>query len=315
LPALLLAAGLLAPLLATERPAVAFVRSRTEEGFSPYYWRDPRQVLEAAIPESGSGVTAEAFRMASEAALKAWSHEAIACTALDLTLAPEMTADQITKFDGRNRLSMRVGLWCRDPAHPTEKSCHASEIVALTILFKRVNTGQAEDGRILEADIEVNAVDWTWGMISDPPPTQGNDFDLTSAITHEVGHFIGLGHTCRGPDDLALIDDQGNPVPECGLEPSDELLQITSSTMYPMMRQNDPNWRTLSDDERNAACSIYPLDAVPLDEWGGMGGCATTSGPPPHRRNDVVLVLVGLVPLLFAALLTRARRHRYERFR
>lgn len=315
LPALLVATSLSATLLATERTAVAFVRNRTEAGFSPYYWRDPRQVLELAIPDAASGITPEEFRVAATAALKSWSHEAIPCTALELTVAPEMSFDVVAKFDGRNRIAMRTGLWCRDPAHPTEKTCHDENAVAVTIVFKRVRTGSPDDGRILDADIAVNAVGFPWKLLPDMPPSGNGAYDVASALTHEVGHFIGLDHTCSVSGPSPLIDDQGRPVPECGLEPSDQLAQITSSTMYPTMDVSDVDWRTLSDDERKAACTIYPLTSVPLDEWGGMGGCTTAAGSAPRRAGGVLLALAALVPLLLAAAIFRGRRRGHQRFR
>jgi hypothetical protein len=308
----------LAITIARPRRAAAFVRARTEKGFSPLYWRDPRQVLEVARPAAETGITAEELRAASAAATGAWNHDAIACTSVNLTLAPEMSDDQITKFDGHNRISMRTGMWCRDPAHPTPRTCHVADAVALTTLFTRFHVGYPDDGRILEADIEVNAVDWQWAMMPDPVPSgneYANDFDLTGALTHETGHFIGLDHTCSAAGPTALIDDQGRPVPECGLEPSDELAQIMSSTMYPRMNQSDVSWRTLSDDERMAACTMYPLTALPLDEWGGTGGCVIAAGPPLRGGRAAILSLAGWLPLLFATVLARARRRRRERFR
>ena len=156
--------------------------------------------------------------------------------------------------------------------------------MALTIIFKRIHTGYPDDGRILEADIEVNAVGFAWELLPDMPSSGNDVFDLASALTHEVGHFIGLDHTCSVSGPSALIDDQGRPVPECGFESGEVQAQITASTMYPTMEARNVEWRTLSDDERNAACTIYPLSAVPLDEWGGMGGCATPAGQHRARR-------------------------------
>lgn len=75
----------------------------------------------------------------------------------------------------------------------------------------------------VDADIFYNGVKWTWNMSGS---FQGDDADLQSVATHEIGHVAGLGHT----------DD-------------------TSATMYP--KASSDKIRSTELDDWQGICSIY----------------------------------------------------------
>lgn len=298
-------------LTAAAQPAGAWVRQRSDKSFAPYFWRDPRQVLEVAPAPAETGVTTEELRAASEFALRAWGREAISCTSVNLTVAPELSSADIAARDERNRIAMRVGRWCRDPDHPTDLTCHESEIIAVTTLFVVHHPYFSDDGRILEADIELNAVDYSWAALPDPltqDQSLFDKYDLAGALTHETGHFIGLDHTCT-VEPTALIDDQGRPVPTCDAIPEAQYAQIWDATMYPRMDTYSLSWRSLTDDDASAACAIYPTGGLPLDQWGGMGGCTTAPSPAPRGAAGLAMTILGVLSLAVARLFRpRVRR-------
>ena len=78
------------------------------------------------------------------------------------------------------------------------------------------------------ADIALNNQDWTWAI--DPPSNaiDAKTLDLQSVLTHEIGHFSGLGHTQRAYD-----------------------------TMYYAWKPWQDQ-RHLSIDDKQGLCSIYP---------------------------------------------------------
>lgn len=275
--------------------ASAYVRARTDDTFKPLYWRDPGQVLTVANPPEETGISTNEFRTAVGAALATWSYPQVSCTATSLRIAPETSQSQVAGRDGVNRVLMRVGEWCRDPV--AMKVCHDPDAVALTTIFSTATPGAASDGEIFEADIEVNAVNFFWALI--PPDAPARDYldlyDLQSVLTHETGHFIGLGHNCYVNPGSLLIDDQGKPAPDCFMPPPDVAEPLSEATMYPLTNPDDLRMRSLTADEKRAACEIYPLWAVPIDDWAGGAGCGVAPGASPSsssRRAGALLVLL-----------------------
>lgn len=277
-------------------PARAYVRARTDDTYIPLFWSDPRKVLELAQPPAGIGITAADLRGAAQAAVASWSHSSIACTGVALSLAREATEDQTAGFDGINRIIMRTGAWCRDPVAMTH--CHDPSVLALTTIFSRSRPGAADDGEMMEADIEVNAVaGMQWGIVptgSYSARDYANTYDLPSVLTHETGHFIGLAHSCLVPNAPLLVDDRGVAIPSCSAIPAAEESLIADATMYPFMDPANITLRSLTPDDARAACEMYPTWSVPDDVWIGAGGCSQAPVPPSHRARQLAFA-VGLL--------------------
>jgi hypothetical protein len=284
-------------MLAGSSAAEAYVRARTSDTGRPYFWHDPREILELATPPDGIGISASEFRDAATHAVAAWSQPAIPCTVATLQLADSMVANEEAKRDGHNRIIMRTGAWCRDPIQMTHCDDRDMSQLAVTTLFTRSHPGLPDDGQILEADIEVNTIDNTFAIIPDGPVNARdylNDVDLASVLTHEAGHFIGLAHNCRGPNDPLLLDDAGVLSPECSSSEAQDAT-IRGATMYPIINPVDVHARTLTADEVRAACEIYPLGSLPNDDWTGALTCSAGAGDAhlgdPRRLLEVAMVL------------------------
>lgn len=132
--------------------------------------------------------------------------------------------------------------------------------LALTTVSYDKTTGQ-----ILDADIEVNTAD---ASVTAASPLPVNSYDLQSIITHEVGHFLGLAHS----------DTDG-------------------ATMRAQYARGDISIRTLSADDEQGICAIYPSnDTRVTDDTGGAspktltaGACSTASvvlNPPAPASSS-----------------------------
>jgi hypothetical protein len=82
-------------------------------------------------------------------------------------------------------------------------------------------------GEIFDADIEINST----VELSSTDVVAPGKYDLLSVLTHEVGHFLGLAHS---------------PDPD--------------STMQSIYEVGTDGFRTLSDDDIQGICAIYPPD-------------------------------------------------------
>jgi hypothetical protein len=112
----------------------------------------------------------------------------------------------------------------------------------------------AVTGTIVESDVFFNAAfDWSASAAGEP-----NRFDLQSVATHEIGHFLGLGHSALGETEVI---DAGR-----------RRVLATASVMFPIAfgRGNIAD-RQLQPDDVAAISVLYP-DAAFARSTGEIGG-------------------------------------------
>ena len=268
--------------------AHAFVRTRTDAQM-PFYRSSPQVVLEVSTPPDSLAIAPSDVYAAAQAATANWSYPAVSCTSLSLSVAPGFADSQSVAYDGHNRIIMRTGTWARDPDDLS--TLHDPMQVAVTTVISRNHPGALDDGLILDADIEVNDVDYQWAIIPDGPVSAhdyGNSYDLASALTHEMGHFIGLAHTCVMDGDPVRYDNHGDVVPDCSMLGGSDADAILAATMYPKMGPVEVSLRTLTEDDVNAACSVYPLTPTVT------GGCDVSSSPQASSAASLAATVVSV---------------------
>jgi MYXO-CTERM domain-containing protein len=285
-------------------PAAAYVRTVTEAG-APTAWDNANVTMEFSLGSSPPVLSAGGFLDAAQQAGAAWSDASLdgvdRCSSMNLTVESVSDVAGPVGMDYHNRLIFRQGGWCRDPL-PAGSGCYDPSALALTTVFQLKNSGE-----ILDADLEVNATDFTWGdFVGHPEQFEYNTQDFQGAITHEFGHVIGLDHTCFIPGGTFAdgklkprpVDNHGNPVPDCS---SPNLpATITDATMYVSVGSPsaEVDLRSLSPDDVQGDCDIYSV--------GKVGGCSCAVDPGHGSRAGA------LVLLAMAARFLRQRRRRAE---
>jgi len=214
-------------------------------------------------------------RAATQHAVGNWVTPTRACGYLQLVLeAPE--AGEVG-LDGVNRVIYRQDTWCRPGQEGGPPRCYDEGAIGLTTLFYVDLPGAPDDGAILDADIELNAVNYSFGAAG-----SGVQADLENILTHELGHFLGLDHTCWAGLPPAPLDGDGLPVPSCA--PGGSLApEVLDATMYPFSDPGETKKRSLEADDIEGFCARYPLASDP-------GTCAPVMRPAP----DAGLVDAGL---------------------
>ncbi len=291
------AAIIAALLLGGAGPAEAYVR-RTNGSGVPLWWR-PRAMSIAGYEQGfDPDLTPDQIAAAMADAALQWTAgnpDLTTCTDLALPVTTHDLTEAAPPIarDGVNTIAARP-VWDYD---------HVA--LAQTSLFFVKSTGE-----ILEADLEVNAQDFTWTDV-DTDRRRGLQ-DLQNALTHELGHFIGLDHPCYLADPTSdETDNTGQPVPSCGDVAFDSPIRAT--TMFPSADPGDTSKRTLSPDDELAVCDIYPRgmatagsSAIPPDDSTGCS-CAIAAGVP-SPRPVVDHLGAGALALGLGGLVLRGRR-------
>lgn len=245
-------------------PARAFERA-TVAGDPTTELAWPRRDLELRIADdTSSDVAAGPLREAMLRSFATWTG-AGGCTDIELIdggavsgLASNLMGGT---HDGENRIVFREDAWPADLG---------PETLAITTLMYRRSTGE-----ILDADVDLNAVDHRWSVDAIPPE---GATDVENTVTHELGHFLGFAH----------VSD-----PE--------------ATMFAESGPGDVAKRDLSADDVMAVCYVYPRGATTP---GGerprppiAGGCTVGA----RDRSSSALALGALLAAWITSRIRRAR--------
>ncbi len=294
----------LTALLSHPEPASAYVRTSTETE-QAMRWSNPAPIeVDLYTLNPPAYLDEETVVSAVRAAATTWSSTALECTDLLISVRRFDGESAPVAYDGTNRITFRRDEWRKIPCDPEKELCglYDPKAIALTSVF-----AQKSNGRILDSDMELNAVDFVWADVvqdgSQIPNMDRQLHDLQNVLTHELGHLIGLDHNCydAGANPRGRPNDHdGNPVPNC----EGAAAPIRASTMFNSAGMRDVSKRDLSADDIRAVCDVYPVGS-----GGGnvSGGCAVSgSSRSPFDRQAG-----GLLPALAgAAVVLRARRRR-----
>ncbi|HEY3355413.1 MAG TPA: matrixin family metalloprotease [Polyangia bacterium] len=222
--------ALVVALVLVAAPAAGFHVNTTDDG-RPLHW--PAAAVRYQLdPAGGAPVAADAFGAAVDAAFAAWA----TVPGGDLALEPGPAAAGGFGYDpdGPNANVVRWELenWDYEP-----------DAVMLTFTHYRVS-----DGAIVDADILINGVDHDWRADQGASGGFGEE-DLQNALTHEAGHFVGLGHSPEHPE----------------------------AAMFPTVAPGEVSKRRLAADDEAGFAAIYAV--------AGAGPAAGSEDADPFRAR------------------------------
>jgi MYXO-CTERM domain-containing protein len=300
---LLVAAGVLIAASVSTRVAQAYVRSENQYQ-KQLYWSSSCATVTIYL-NGFTAMTPDQVAKSIGAAAAAWGPDSVTC--------PAATADGGNGHPYFEILpQLATGGSVPDISVPDGKN----SIVFETTTFDGPSDGFAytavskgPDGRIVEADIAINAVPgigFEWANLDPGAPSGGHLplVDLQTVMTHEFGHFLGLAHTCTttssgaGDDQndapISDTDYLGQPIPSC----DDTGVPQFAAVMWAYIDDGSSAKRVLSTDDARGVCAIYPSAQDPhscaqnLPDDGC--GCATV-GAAPGSLAAVTLGALALV--------------------
>ena len=303
--------------LAVANPASAYVRTRSSVGKgTPSYWPGTCVFVQPNAPGTPDMANADTFRIVQKS-MQNWLDADGNCSYLQLMY--DQPAARDAHYDGFNVVAFRTDQWCHPNDAQNKDVCYDKSAAAITSVFM-INDGGPQDGLILDADIELNNINFKFvelgtGVAPTPDPPRALA-DLENTLTHELGHLQGLSHTCKDaasfPND---VDENGNPPPECSVvatwPPGPDKSKIVDATMYNYAQPGETKKRSPEADDLAGICNAYPKDKDPkscehtdLVKLTHRGGC--DFGPQVAAGGPVGVPLVALA--LFALLVGARRR-------
>ncbi|HMU41508.1 MAG TPA: hypothetical protein PKE31_21045 [Pseudomonadota bacterium] len=296
-------------------PAHAYVRSRAEESCLPVYWKQtcvfiqPDANLNAGMPAS------DAERIIQKS-ISNWMSRTTGSFMKLNYVAPD-GPKEVTYKDHLSVIVFRTGnKFCRPAVDGAEQVCYDPSAAAVTTVSYINKKGDPNDGWIVDADIEMNSVNNQFVEIGKPLPLPDsrNQTDLENTLTHELGHLLGLDHTCRlSADPACLTDNNGQARLTCESIDRQRLLNPTFQTIYEtamfaVAPPKDIEKRTPKADDIAGIAAVSPLadDPKVCQKPGteASSGCSCEVG---HQKTGAKGAAFAIL-LFFFSCATRLRR-------
>ena len=203
------------PLLAALGPAFAF--EYAECNGNPCQW-DTFPVQYYIHEPLGVDLAEDDAVSALRQSVERWNHDRQTfCEPLAFGYQGRIESDAANSQDNHNIVSFETDFWLFGP-----------EALAVTVLWFDAS------GTLQEADIAFNAINWHW-TLGAANPSEGL-YSVRPTLTHEAGHFWGLGHS-----------------------------HLKEATMYAFYKPTNYA-QDLDEDDIQAAAHAFCGEALPADD-------------------------------------------------
>jgi len=285
------AATLLAALVCVPAAGLAYVRSTTTNTAAPLIWMRSNCVHVRVNSKGSDDINDGSDVAAAKRSIDNWRKLIGACSYFKFVVLDD-SPDAKPEFT-RSGVNENVIYWEENDWK------HDRMAAAITTVFFLEKQGDERDGRILDADIELNG---RWFHFSSAGTIHKTDVENT--VTHELGHLMGLDHPCDdGARQPVPKDHTGATIPSCttvlGSTSDPKYAAMRDTTMFNFADPGETKKRSPEADDVKGICEIYPTAQAPsacepvsYDE--NNGGCDVGGSPPPLASLLIWALLLGL---------------------
>jgi MYXO-CTERM domain-containing protein len=240
---------------------VPFVRTQATETREPLAWRSG--CAKISFHEAGtSHIEGDLEFQEMERVLIRWRYDVQSCSYFDLRYEGRDTGE--VGLDGLNLVIFRDERWCRPATDEEPEECYDPNAAGLTTLFFIDDAASDRNGTLLDADVELNAVNFSVAVDHQTASPGNCESDLANTFTHEIGHLMGLDHTCWSGVGIRLDNHQGEPLPDCRLNPNLPAA-VRDATMFNFQDCGETKKSSPAPDDVLGVCDIYPLEDNPRE--------------------------------------------------
>ena len=250
--------------------AHGYVRSRTDRNV-PVYWPSGCLWIQ---PDAAGSIDLPITTVVDvvKRSVANWQNLTGACSYFKMQV--DESAARETVVDRINIVKFRrpTAKWCRPAEGKNPEVCYAAQAAAITTVFYTSAPGKPTDGAIVDADIQMNEINYTFVVLPQGGAVRDNTSraDLENTLTHELGHLQGLDHTCWDHITPAPPPDHTDkPVPACedlkdpGKVSPEQASKIINATMYNFALPGETGKRSPEEDDVAGICGVYPTAKDP----------------------------------------------------